>query len=143
MREGTTVAILSLGARLQECLTAADTLGARGIAATVADARFAKPLDHELIGQLARHHRLLLTVEEGSIGGFGSHVQQHLLSAGLLDSGKLRLRSLVFPDRFIDHGTPAGQYREAGLDADGIVAAIDAAVGGLRPVKPAVRAGAA
>lgn len=79
-----------------------------------------KPLDHDLIGQLARNHRLLLTIEEGSIGGFGSFVQQHMLDAGLLDDGRVRLRSLVLPDRFIEHGTPEGQLAEAGLDATSI-----------------------
>jgi 1-deoxy-D-xylulose-5-phosphate synthase len=121
VREGSRVALLSFGARLGECLKAADELTARGFSTTVADARFAKPLDSELIRQLARNHQLLLTVEEGSIGGFGSQVQQFALEAGLADSGKLRLRSLVLPDRFIDHGTPAGQYAEAGLNGEGIV----------------------
>ena len=121
VREGAHLAILSFGARLQECLKAADELTARGFAPTVADARFAKPLDRELILGLARAHPVLLTIEEGSIGGFASQVQQLLLEEGVLDSGRLRLRSLVLPDRFIDHGTPAGQYAEAGLDAAGIV----------------------
>jgi 1-deoxy-D-xylulose-5-phosphate synthase len=124
VREGSKVAILSFGARLQECLRAADDLTARGIATTVADARFAKPLDETLIRRLLREHALLLTIEEGSIGGFGSFVQQLCLSEGLLDSGRHRLRSLVLPDRFIDHGTPAGQYEEAGLNSTGIVAAV-------------------
>ena len=143
VREGTKVAILSFGARLQEVLKAADALAARGVSTTVADARFAKPLDHELIGQLARHHQLLLTIEEGSIGGFASQVQQHMLDAGLLDTGRLRLRGLVLPDRFVDHGTPGGQYREVGLDEAGIVATVEKALGVGRTVKPAVRAGAA
>ena len=110
---------------------------------TVADARFAKPLDHELIGRLARDHQLLVTIEEGSIGGFGSHVQQHLLDTGLLDSGKLRLRSLILPDRFVEQGTPAGQYRDAGLDEAAIVAVVDKVLGGSRTVKAPARAGAA
>ncbi|MFO1035379.1 MAG: 1-deoxy-D-xylulose-5-phosphate synthase [Geminicoccaceae bacterium] len=122
VRNGGRIAILSFGTRLQDSLKAADELTARGWATTVADARFAKPLDHDLIRQLARHHELVLTIEEGSIGGFGSHVQQFMLEDGLLDHGQLKLRSLVLPDRFQDHGTPAGQYAEAGLNADGIVA---------------------
>lgn len=121
VREGGRVAFLSYGARLEACLEAASELEARGIPVTVADARFAKPLDEALILQLARHHELLVTIEEGAIGGFGSHVQQLLLERGLLDSGRLRLRSMVLPDCFIEHGTPSGQYAEAGLDADGIV----------------------
>jgi 1-deoxy-D-xylulose-5-phosphate synthase len=142
VREGTRVALLSFGTRLQEALKAADELAARGISTTVADARFAKPLDVELIGRLAREHELVLTLEEGSIGGFGSHVQQHLLDASLLDTGKLRLRSLVLPDRFIEHGTPAGQYEEVGLGKSGIVAAVIKALGAEAPAK-ARRAGAA
>ena len=124
-------------------MTAAEALAARGISTTVADARFAKPLDHELIGRLARDHQLLVTIEEGSIGGFGSHVQQHLLNAGLLDSGKLRLRSLTLPDRFVEQGTPAGQYRDAGLDEAAIVNLVDKVLGGGRPAKAPARAGAA
>jgi 1-deoxy-D-xylulose-5-phosphate synthase len=121
VREGGRVAILSFGTRLQEALKAADELTARGYATTVADARFAKPLDHDLIRQLARHHQAVLTIEEGSVGGFGSLVQQFLLEDGLLDDGKAKLRSLVLPDRFIEQGTPAGMYAEAGLHAAGIV----------------------
>jgi 1-deoxy-D-xylulose-5-phosphate synthase len=122
LREGGHLAILCLGARLAECLLAADELTARGYAPTVADARFVKPLDRELILRLAREHPVLITIEEGSIGGFGSQVQQFLLEEGLLDSGRVKLRSMILPDRFIDHGTPAGQYAEAGLDARSIVA---------------------
>ncbi len=123
VREGGKVALLSYGARLGECLRAADELFARGIPTTVADARFAKPLDEALLLRLAEEHELLITVEEGSIGGFGSRVQQCLLERGMLDRTRrrLRLRSLTLPDRFIDHGTPAGQYAEAGLDAAAIV----------------------
>jgi 1-deoxy-D-xylulose-5-phosphate synthase len=143
--EGSKVAILSFGARLGECLKAAEELGARGLSTTVADARFAKPLDRDLIRQLARYHQLLLTIEEGSIGGFGSHVQQLMLEEGLLDGGKLRLRGLVLPDRFVDHGTPAGQYEEAGLNKGGIVAAALKALGQDRATaaRAALRAGAA
>jgi 1-deoxy-D-xylulose-5-phosphate synthase len=145
VREGSKVAILSFGARLGECLDAAEELAARGLSTTVADARFAKPLDRELVRQLARHHQLLLTIEEGSIGGFGSHVQQFTLEQGLLDGGKLKLRSLVLPDRFVDHGTPAGQYEEAGLNRSGIVAAALKALGQDRAAThaAALRAGAA
>ncbi len=121
VREGGRVALLSYGARLQDALAAAEELAARGIGTTVADARFAKPLDEELILHLARHHELLVTLEEGARGGFGSFVQQLLLERGVLDRGRLKLRSLTLPDRFIDQGTPAAQYREAGLDAASIV----------------------
>ena len=121
LREGTRVALLSFGARLGECLKAADELTARGISTTVADARFAKPLDEDLLMRLVAGHELLVTVEEGAIGGFGSQVQQRLLERGALDGGRCRLRSMILPDRFIPHGTPAGQYAEAGLDAPAIV----------------------
>ena len=124
VREGGAVALLSYGTRLGACLAAAEELAARGLATTVADARFAKPLDHELIRQLARHHEVLLTIEEGSVGGFGSFVQQFMLDDGLLDGGGARLRSLVLPDLFLEHGTPAGQMALAGLDARGIVDAV-------------------
>jgi 1-deoxy-D-xylulose-5-phosphate synthase len=116
VREGTTVALLSYGARLQECLKAADELQAMGLSTTVADARFAKPLDTDLIERLAREHEVVVTIEEGSVGGFASHVLQHLATRGLLDHG-LKLRPMVLPDRFIDHDTPAKQYDEAGLSA--------------------------
>ena len=105
MREGSAVAILSLGTRLQESLKAADKLAAMGLSTTVADARFAKPLDHDLIRQLARHHEVLITVEEGSSGGFGSHVLEFIARDGLLDHG-LKVRPLVLPDLFMDHGKP-------------------------------------
>ena len=143
VREGTTVAILSLGARLQDALKAADTLAARGISTTVADARFAKPLDEQLIARLAAKHRLVVTIEEGSIGGFGSFVQQHMLNAGLLDAGAVKLRSMVLPDRFVEQGTPAGQYRDAGLDEAAIVALIERVLGEGRAARPTARAGAA
>ncbi|MGI9485873.1 MAG: 1-deoxy-D-xylulose-5-phosphate synthase [Geminicoccaceae bacterium] len=116
------IALLSFGGRLQECLKAAEELTACGLPTTVADARFAKPLDEELIRKLAVEHELLVTIEEGSIGGFGSQVQQFMLDAGLLDSGRLRLRSMTLPDTFIDHGTPTGMYDEAGLNAAHIAA---------------------
>jgi 1-deoxy-D-xylulose-5-phosphate synthase len=123
LREGGgPIALLSFGAHLQECLKAGDELTARGLSTTIADARFAKPLDEELIRRLAVEHEVLITIEEGSIGGFGSHVQQFMLQAGLLDRGRLRLRSMILPDRFIDHGTPVGMYEEAGLNATHIAA---------------------
>ncbi len=119
---GGPIAILSFGARLQECLQAADELTARGLSTTVADARFAKPLDTELVRRLAVEHDVLITIEEGAIGGFAAHVQQFLLQAGLLDRGRLRLRSMFLPDRFIEHGSPRGMYEEAGLNASHIAA---------------------
>ena len=124
IRRGRTVALLALGTRLGDCLKAADELDAMGISTTVADARFAKPLDAALIEALARNHDLLVTVEEGAIGGFAAHVQQHLLEAGLLDGAHARLRSMMLPDRFVDQGTPAGQMADAGLDAASIVAKV-------------------
>ncbi|WP_436643015.1 1-deoxy-D-xylulose-5-phosphate synthase [Microbaculum sp. FT89] len=121
LREGGKVAILSLGTRLGEALKAADELGSYGLPATVADARFAKPLDHALIRQLANHHEVLITVEEGSVGGFGSHVLQFLAEDGQLDRG-LKVRAMVLPDSFIDQDSPAAMYAKAGLDAPSIVA---------------------
>ena len=128
VREGTKVALLSLGGRLAECLDAADQLTALGLSTTVADARFAKPLDYGLITQLARHHEMLVTIEEGCIGGFGSHVMQYLSGAGLLD-GKLRVRSLVLPDVFMEHGKPEAMYAEAGLNAAGVVQTVLGMIG--------------
>ncbi|WP_412051508.1 1-deoxy-D-xylulose-5-phosphate synthase [Hoeflea sp. Naph1] len=120
MREGTKVALLSFGTRLAECLLAAEDLEVAGLSTTVADARFAKPLDHELIRQLAQHHEVLITIEEGSVGGFGSHVLQFLSTEGLLDGG-LKARTMVMPDIFMDHAAPATMYARAGLDRKGIV----------------------
>ena len=117
VREGTDVAILSYGTRLSEALMAADMLEKKGISVTVADARFAKPLDEALIRQLAVHHKTLVTIEEGSVGGFGSYVLQTLARLGLLDTGKLKVRTLCLPDVFQDHDTPQKQYEEAGLTA--------------------------
>ena len=131
LREGTSVAILSFGARLGECLKAADELAGLGVTATVADARFAKPLDRELVLRLARNHELLLTVEEGSVGGFASHVLEMLAREGVLDSG-LKFRPLVLPDLFIEQDTPANMYSRAGLSAHGIVEAALNALGGER-----------
>jgi 1-deoxy-D-xylulose-5-phosphate synthase len=128
IREGGSVALLSLGARLGECIRAADELAGQGIACTIADARFAKPLDRDLVLRLARGHELLVTVEEGSVGGFGSHVLQLLALEGMLDRG-LRVRPLVLPDRFIEQDTPAKMYASAGLDARGIAAAVQSGLG--------------
>jgi 1-deoxy-D-xylulose-5-phosphate synthase len=128
VREGGAVAILSFGTRLTESLLAAERLGAMGLATTVADARFAKPLDHDLIRQLARHHEVLVTIEEGAMGGFGAFVLQFLAADGLLDQG-LKVRTLTLPDVFQEHDKPELQYALAGLDADGIVSAVLAALG--------------
>jgi 1-deoxy-D-xylulose-5-phosphate synthase len=128
VREGERVAILSLGTRLADALAAAELLGKQGIGATVADARFAKPLDTELIAQLARHHEVLITVEEGSAGGFGAAVMQHLAWAGLLDGG-LKIRPMVLPDRFIDQDSQPRQLAAAGLDAAQIAAVATQALG--------------
>ncbi|MGB6659645.1 MAG: 1-deoxy-D-xylulose-5-phosphate synthase, partial [Xanthobacteraceae bacterium] len=128
LREGTKVALFSLGARLGECLKAADELATYGLSTTVADARFAKPLDVEMLLRLAREHELLLTIEEGSIGGFGAYVLQTLAEHGVLDRG-LKVRSMVLPDIFIDQDSPNAMYAQAGLDAKGIVAKAFAALG--------------
>jgi 1-deoxy-D-xylulose-5-phosphate synthase len=120
---GDKVALLSLGARLDECSKAAAELAKFGLSTTVADARFAKPLDVDLVLDLARNHEVLITVEEGSIGGFGSHVLQTLAEHGLLDKG-LKVRSMVLPDVFQSHDSPAAMYASAGLDAQGIVAKV-------------------
>ena len=129
MRQGNTVALLSLGTRLAECLQAADTLAAHGISTTVADARFAKPLDEDLILRLARQHELLITVEEGAIGGFGSHVLQLLADKGALDQAGFKVRSMMLPDLFLDQDSPPAMYARAGLDATGIVAKVFDAFG--------------
>lgn len=123
VREGTSVALLSLGTRLGACLTAADDLAARGLSTTVADARFAKPLDIELVTRLAESHDLLVTVEEGSHGGFGAQVLQALAASGRLDRG-LAIRTLAMPDAFLDHAKPEDQVEAAGLNASGIVQAV-------------------
>ncbi|MDP1597602.1 1-deoxy-D-xylulose-5-phosphate synthase [Phenylobacterium sp.] len=120
VREGTAVAILSFGTRLAECLKAADLLAARGLSATVADARFAKPLDIDMLLRLARDHEALITVEEGAMGGFGAFVLQALAQHGALDRG-LKVRTLNLPDIFQDHDKPEIMYADAGLDAEGIV----------------------
>jgi 1-deoxy-D-xylulose-5-phosphate synthase len=128
LREGSAVAILSLGTRLQEAMKAADQLATFGLSTTVADARFAKPLDQDLVRRLAQNHEVLVTVEEGSVGGFGSHVLQFLASNGLLDRG-LKVRPMVLPDVFIDHDKPEKMYETAGLSAQGIVSTVLATLG--------------
>ena len=128
LQEGTKVALLSFGTRLRECLQAAEDLATRGLSTTVADARFCKPLDKDLVRRLALEHDVLITVEEGSIGGFASHVLQFVATAGLLDLG-LKIRPLILPDRFIEHDRPERQYDDAGLNARHIVAAALHALG--------------
>jgi 1-deoxy-D-xylulose-5-phosphate synthase len=133
VREGSRVALLSLGTRLGEALKAAEELEARGLSTTVADARFAKPLDEDLVLRLARDHEVLLTIEEGSIGGFGSFVLHLLAERGMLDRG-LKVRSLVLPDFFIDHDKPERMYAGAGLDAASIVTRVFEVLGRERGV---------
>ena len=128
LREGSSLAILSFGTRLAECLKAADELAAHGITVTVADARFAKPLDRDLVLRLARSHELLMTVEEGSVGGFGSRVLEVIARTDLMERG-LKVRTMALPDVFIDHDTPAAQYAMAGLDAGAIAAEALTALG--------------
>jgi 1-deoxy-D-xylulose-5-phosphate synthase len=128
LREGTKIALLSFGTRLTECLLAAEDLAGKGLSTTVADARFAKPLDTDLVRRLAREHEVLITVEEGSVGGFGSQVLQYLAMSGLLDRG-LKVRPLALPDRFIDQAAPHRQYDLAGLNAPQIVAVAVTALG--------------
>jgi len=128
IREGSKVALLSLGTRLAECLKAADILQARGLSTTVADARFAKPLDLDMLRRLAKEHEVLITVEEGSIGGFGSHVVHELAKMGALDHG-LKVRPMTLPDRWQDQEAPMKQYDEAELNAPQIVATVLQALG--------------
>jgi 1-deoxy-D-xylulose-5-phosphate synthase len=128
LREGSAVALLSFGGRLQETLNAADQLAAYGLSATVADARFAKPLDEGLIRQLCRHHEVVVTLEEGAAGGFGAQVLHFLARDGLLDEG-VKIRTLTLPDRFIEHDKPERMYEQAGLDARGIVDCVFKALG--------------
>ena len=128
LKEGTRVALLSFGTRLGECLKAAEELGALGLSTTVADARFARPLDTDLVARLARNHEVLVTVEEGSIGGFGSFVLHALADAGLLDHG-CKVRPMVLPDAYVDHDKPEVMYARAGLDAKGIVTKVFEALG--------------
>jgi 1-deoxy-D-xylulose-5-phosphate synthase len=133
LREGSHVALLSFGARLSECLRAGEELERYGLSATVADARFAKPLDSALIARLGREHELLITVEEGARGGFGAHVLHFLAESGILDKG-LKVRTLTLPDRFQEHDSLDAMYRSAGLDRTGIVGAVLAAIGHGRSV---------
>ena len=121
MREGSTVALLSLGTRLAECAAAAEMLASSGISTTIADARFAKPLDARLVLDLARNHEILLTIEEGAIGGFGAHVMHLLSEEGALERPGFKARTMILPDVFIDHDSPAAMYAKAGLDAKAIV----------------------
>ena len=129
VREGTAVAILSYGGRLQEALAAAEELAERGVSVTVADARFAKPLDEGLVRALAREHELLITIEEGAVGGFGAQVLHFLAGDGILDDGGLKVRPMVLPDRFLDHDKPDLQYEEAGLRSSHILETALAALG--------------
>ncbi len=131
VRQGTKIALLSFGTRLADCIAAAEELEASGLSTTVADARFAKPLDTDLITRLARDHEVLVTVEEGAIGGFAAQVLHHLALAGLLECG-LKVRPLVLPDRFVDHAKPEKMYADAGLDHRGIVRTVRQALGDPR-----------
>lgn len=128
LQEGSKIALLSYGTRLKECLLAAEDLAAKGLSTTVADARFAKPLDTDLVHRLAREHEVLITIEEGAIGGFGSFVLHELAHAGLLDSGA-KVRPMVLPDVYLDQDKPEEQYRHAGLTAADIVATATQALG--------------
>ena len=139
IREGGTIALLSFGARLRECLNAAEELAARGLSTTVADARFAKPLDHDLLRRLVAEHEVLVTIEEGAVGGFGSHVLQFLGADGLLDRG-IKIRTMTLPDFFVAHDSPAKQYEAAGLTAPDIVATALAALGLDEAVETPARA---
>jgi len=139
VREGNTIALLSFGARLRECLNAAEELAARGLSTTVADARFAKPLDHDLLRRLVAEHEVLVTIEEGAVGGFGSHVLQFLGADGLLDRG-IKIRAMTLPDFFVAHDSPAKQYEAAGLTAPDIVATALAALGLDEAVETPARA---
>ncbi|MCQ2005105.1 1-deoxy-D-xylulose-5-phosphate synthase [Rhizobium sp. NRK18] len=128
IKQGAKVALLSFGTRLAECLLASEELDASGLLTTVADARFAKPLDHDLIRQLAAHHEVLVTIEEGAVGGFGSHVAHYLANEGLLDTG-LKFRSMVLPDIWMEQMKPETMYSRAGLDKAGIVSTVFKALG--------------
>ena len=136
LREGTTIALLSLGGRLAECMKAAQELASYGLSTTVADARFAKPLDTDLVNRLVREHEVVITIEEGSIGGFGSQVLHHLAMNGLLDHG-LKIRTMVLPDVFLDHDSPQAQYDQAGLNARHIAAMALSALGREIVAQPA------
>ena len=120
IKEGKKVAILNFGTRLEECKKASEKLLLKGIDCTIVDARFAKPLDEKLIMEIATNHEVLITIEEGSIGGFGSHVTQLLSERGVFDTG-LKFRSMILPDIFIDQDTPEKMYETAGLDSTSII----------------------
>ena len=139
VREGTKIALLSFGGRLQESLSAAEELAAHGLSTTVADARFAKPLDEDLIRRLAREHEVLITIEEGAVGGFGSHVLQFLSSDGLLDHG-VKVRSMMLPDFFVNHDSPAKQYETAALTSSSVVSTALTALGLNQAVEAPARA---
>ncbi|RVQ73134.1 1-deoxy-D-xylulose-5-phosphate synthase [Sinorhizobium medicae] len=133
IKQGSKVALLSFGTRLADCLLAAEDLDAAGLSTTVADARFAKPLDHDLIRQLARHHEVLITIEEGAVGGFASHVLQFLAEEGLIDGG-LKVRPMLMPDVWMEQAKPEAMYTRAGLDRAGIVSTVFKALGQKRGV---------
>ncbi|MEP3196968.1 MAG: 1-deoxy-D-xylulose-5-phosphate synthase [Lentilitoribacter sp.] len=135
VKEGTKVALLSFGTRLADCLLAAEDLDASGLSTTVADARFAKPLDHDLIRRLASEHEVLITIEEGAVGGFGSHVSHFLSHEGLLDGG-LKFRPLVMPDIYMDQASPDAMYMQAKLDRAGILDIVFKALGAEKTVLP-------
>jgi 1-deoxy-D-xylulose-5-phosphate synthase len=135
VKEGTKVALLSFGTRLADCLLAAEDLDASGLSTTVADARFAKPLDQDLIRRLASEHEMLITVEEGAVGGFGSHVSHFLSHEGLLDGG-LKFRPLVMPDIYMDQASPDAMYMQAKLDRAGILDVVFKALGAEKTVLP-------
>ena len=122
--EGKKLAILNFGARLNECKKASEILKKKGISISIFDARFAKPLDEKLIMELASNHEALITIEEGSIGGFGSHVMKLLSERGFFDKG-LKFRSMILPDKFLDQDTPDNMYKAAGLDSNSIVEKIE------------------
>jgi len=139
VREGKTAAILSFGGRLQECIKASEELASRGLSTTVADARFAKPLDEDLIRDLASKHEVLVTIEEGSIGGFGSHVLTFMANDGLLENG-LKVRAMMMPDEFLEQDKPVKQYERAHLDASAIVETVMTALGREGELSSPVRA---
>ncbi|CAI7864265.1 unnamed protein product [Closterium sp. NIES-54] len=124
LKEGTDVALLGYGTMSLNCLAAAKMLEERDISVTVADARFCKPLDRDLIRQLVRNHGVLVVVEEGSVGGFSAHVQHFMALDGLFDDGKIKFRPVVLPDRYIEHGAPKDQIIEAGLSAGQIASTV-------------------
>ena len=121
--EGKKVVLINFGARLNECMLASEKLNKKGIGITLVDARFAKPLDENLIWEVSTNHEAVITIEEGSLGGFGSHVSQFLSEKKLLDNN-LKFRSMILPDKFIDHNKPELRYKEAGLDAESILSKV-------------------